>query len=533
MRPDRSRWRSTSSKSPKKPRIWSVLLIRDHMLIYTLVNYTSVMHTSPSDRTAKPVRLFDRDAEWAGLTSFASDARPGATLGVVSGRRRQGKSYLLQALTAARGGIYFPALELTEAVSLRLFADELIRFSGAPVPPLRDWLDAISHLFRLIGNRSVPVVIDEFPFLVKASPALPSIIAGELGPGGSGAASQARLLLCGSAMSVMGGLLSGQAPLRGRAGLELLVHPFGYRDAARFWDITDPKLAMLVHAVVGGTPAYRRELAREDAPADLADFDPWVIRTVLNPQTPLFREARYLLAEETEIRDPSLYHSVLAAVAEGNNTSGGIASYIGRKSNEIAHPLRVLEDCRLLIKEPDLFRSGRARYRVAEPLITFYQAIMSREWARLELGGAPVIWPGARARFLAQVVGPHFEAICRDYAIVADPAVFGGLPGEVGSGVVPDPANRAQIEVDVVVLAPAEPGRPRKILSLGEAKWDRVMDLRHAERLRRSRDLLAVKGFDTRDTVLSCYSGAGFDPDLQAARSPGIRLVGLDQIYAD
>ena len=67
----------------------------------------------------------------------------------------------------------------------------------------------------------------------------------------------------------------------------------------KFWDITDPKLAVLVHSVAGGTPAYRRELLREDTPADLADFDPWVIRTVLNPQTPLFREARYLLAEET------------------------------------------------------------------------------------------------------------------------------------------------------------------------------------------------------------------------------------------
>ena len=90
-----------------------------------------------------------------------------------------------------------------------------------------------------------------------------------------------------------------------------------------------------------------------------------------------------------------------------------------------------------------------------------------------------------------------------------------------------------EIEVDVVVFAPAEPGRPRKILSLGEAKWDRVMDLRHVERLRRARDLLAVKGLDTRETVLSCYSGAGFSPELQAAQNPDIRLVGLDQIYAD
>jgi AAA+ ATPase superfamily predicted ATPase len=489
------------------------------------------MHSS-KEVASKPAHLFDRDAEWAGLVSFAADTRPGATLGVVSGRRRQGKSYLLQALTAAMGGIYFPALEVTEAVSLRLFADELIRYSGSPVPPLRDWVDAIPYLLRLTGDRNVPVVIDEFPFLVKASPALPSIIQRELGPGGSAAASRARLLLCGSAMSVMGGLLSGRAPLRGRAGLELIVHPFGYRDAARFWAISDPRLAVLVHSVVGGTPAYRRELVREDTPANLADFDAWVIRTVLNPQTPLFREARYLLAEETEIRDPSLYHSVLSAVAEGNNTTGGIASYIGRKSNDIAHPLRVLEDCRLLIKEPDPLRSGRARYRIAEPLVTFYQAIMSREWARLELGDGPAVWPGTRARFLSQVAGPHFEAICRDYAIAADPAVFGGAPAQVGSGVVADPANRTQIEVDVVVLAAAEPGRPRKVLSLGEAKWDRVVDSRHVDRLRRARDLLAVKGLDTRDTVLACYSGAGFSRDLQAAPGDDIRLIGLDQLYA-
>ena len=491
------------------------------------------MRTSSDPGTPKPGHLFDREAEWKGLVSFATDARPGATLGVVSGRRRQGKSYLLQAVASALGGIYFPALELTEAVSLRLFADELIRFSGSPVPQFRDWLEAIPYLFRLVGDRALPVVIDEFPFLVKASPALPSIIQREFGPGGSGAASRARLLLCGSAMSVMGGLLSGRAPLRGRAGLELIVQPFGYRDAARFWQISDPELAVLMHSVVGGTPAYRRELAREDTPADLADFDAWLIRTVLNPQSALFREARYLLAEETEIRDPSLYHSVLAAVAEGNTTSGGIASYIGRKSNEVAHPLRVLEDCRLLIREPDLFRSGRARYRITEPLITFYQAIMSRDWARLELGGGPTVWRGSQPRFLSQVAGPHFEAICRDYAITADPGAFGGQPGEVGSGVVSDPANRTQIEVDVAVLAPAEHGLPRRVLSLGEVKWDRVMDLRHVERLGRARDLLTVKGFDTRSTVLCCYSGAGFSSELRAVQGDEIHLVGLDQIYAD
>jgi uncharacterized protein len=122
--------------------------------------------------------------------------------------------------------------------------------------------------------------------------------------------------------------------------------------------------------------------------------------------------------------------------------------------------------------------------------------------------------------------------LCRDYAISADPDVFGGVPGEVGSGVVADPENRTQIEVDVVVFAPAEPGRPRRVLCLGEAKWDRVMGPRDVERLGRARDLLAVKGYDTRDTVLGCFSGAGFGGELQAVTGSDIRLIGLDRLYA-
>jgi hypothetical protein len=70
------------------------------MVKCTSVKYTLTMCASLAG-TPKPPHLFDRDAEWTGLVSFAADARPGATLGVVSGRRRQGKSYLLQGLAKA------------------------------------------------------------------------------------------------------------------------------------------------------------------------------------------------------------------------------------------------------------------------------------------------------------------------------------------------------------------------------------------------------------------------------------------------
>ena len=103
---------------------------------------------------------------------------------------------------------------------------------------------------------------------------------------------------------------------------------------------------------------------------------------MLNPQSPLFREARYLLAEETEIRDPALYHSVLGAIAAGNHTNGGIASFVGRKSAEITHPLNVLEDCALIAREPDLFRleSNLPGHRA---LITF----LRRSWTSMVPAG--------------------------------------------------------------------------------------------------------------------------------------------------
>ena len=383
----------------------------------------------------------------------------------------------------------------TETESLPSFGRALASYGGGRYA-FADWDEALERLFGAVGEGLI--IIDEFPYLMKASPSLSSLIQRALGPRGYAQQSSGRLLLSGSAMSVTGQLLVGSAAARA-ASLELIIRPFGYRDAARFWDIGDPCLAVLVHSIVGGTPAYRREFVGGDSPASLTDFDAWVLRTVLNPQLPLFREARYLLAEETEIRDTALYHAVLGAIASGNATRGGIASCIGRKSTDIGHPLAVLEDAQLIARETDPFRKGRSLYRITEPLIIFYEAIMRREWTRLERGDTVGAWHNSQATFLSQVVGPHFEAVCRDWALTAGAEVFGTVPGEVAAGVVADPLRRGQIQVDVAVFAPDEPGRARRVLSLGEAKWDKVVSPGHLERLRRARDLLAVKGTTLRE----------------------------------
>ncbi|WP_100449187.1 ATP-binding protein [Glycomyces xiaoerkulensis] len=480
----------------------------------------------------KPAVLFDRDREWRALDRFVNSPAPEPTLGIVSGRRRQGKTFLLQALTHATGGFYFAAEEATERESLAQLGRALADYLQTPGTfEFDSWNEALNQVLEHCAGRSV--VIDEFPYLIGASPALPSIIQHQIDSRERAwtEAAPTRLILCGSAMATMGGLLSGDAPLRGRASLELIVKPFDYRTAAEFWQADDPRLAALLHAVTGGTPAYRTRYVDHHAPRDLSEFDDWVIGHVLDDRSPLYREARYLITTESGVRSPSLYHAVLGAIAAGRHTRGGIAEHCGRQASDLTHALSVLEDCDLIRIEPDAFKANRHLFRINEPLIEFYEAIMRRSWSRLELGQAASVWEESKPQFHSRVMGPHFEQLCRAYTASGDR--FGAFPAAVAAGTMTDQRTRTPIEIDVVATGPTEPGRPSEVLCIGEAKWGTRMDLHHLARLARVRDLLERKHHRAADAALACFSAAGFSDDLtaEAAKDPRIQLIGLDELY--
>ncbi len=156
---------------------------------------------------------------------------------------------------------------------------------------------------------------------------------------------------------------------------------------------------------------------------------------------------------------------------------------------------------------------------------------MRPEWPRLESGQAEEVWAQAGERFAAQVAGPHFEAICREFMLGPGRSLIGGQPGRVGTGVVADQAGRRQIEVDVVV---AEDGSGRgkpAVAMLGESKWGTVMGVPHLDRLARARDLLADRGYETGQCVLACFSAAGFTQALRTEGLSGTLLLTLSDLY--
>lgn len=484
----------------------------------------------------RPPELFDRQAEWSDLAEFVTGGGPGTRLAIVRGRRRQGKSYLLRRLAQATNGFYYQAVEEEQSQALAGFGRSLGEYLSVPGGRLA--LDSWDDAFRALGDmpddrRPLTVVLDEFPYLLNHSPELPSQLQRFIDDTKSGPNSL-RLIVCGSALSVMSKLLEGAQALRGRASLDIVVRTFDYRTAADFWNIGDPTTALLVHAVVGGTPGYR-DLLPAALPKRPQDFARWLAAGPLNPASALFREDDYLLTEERSLSDRQLYHSVVSAIAGGATSQGAIAHVLEREQRAVQHPLRALEEAGFVIAGDDALRSRRPIYRIADPIVRFHHAVTRRDLARFEDRRTEEAWRDAQPRFRTHVLGPHFEDIAREFTFrFASQETVGGAAAIVAPAVVSDAQQRSQHEVDVVAIGRADDGS-RPVLALGEAKHtESKRTLGDLTRLEHVRELAATKHASARAARLLLFSARGFEANLaaEAAKRDDVELVDVNRLYA-
>lgn len=497
----------------------------------------------------RPTTLFDRTAEWDELSRFVTSPTPGLRIGLVSGRRRYGKTFLLRRLAEAYDGtsLVHQGRELDRHRALETFADDVADALGLDPDSTRfdSWETALRTALGMPRRRApgaaAPrgvdlLVLDELPYLIAGAPELPSVL--QLLYDEAQDEPQARpatLVLCGSALSVMASLQTGDAPLRGRAQVDMTLEAFDHVVAREFWQVEDVEVAFHVDAVLGGTPGYRRLVTTP--PPDHVDALPaWLGATVLNPASALFSEKAVLLREDPRMTDRLLYGTVLDAVARGHRTPRAIGAELGRDYNQLRHPLGVLEQAGFLVRVDDVLTRRRPVYTLADPIVRFADVVIDPYRDLLEDRQFTTAWELALPAFRSLVLGPHLERMARTWLSRYSGDRWGVRLGAVGPAVVNDVARRAQREIDLVALERGvprfEPGVP--IAVLGEAKATaRQRGLADLVRLEQTRDLLGSRGYDVDGTRLLLVSRTGFDDDLRARAQDGaVTLVDLPTLYA-
>jgi AAA+ ATPase superfamily predicted ATPase len=470
----------------------------------------------------------------AQIEAFIESKAARNTLGLVYGRRRIGKSTLLEAVTAERGGFYWEATRGEAGVHLARLGEALGAHLGVGRLSFATWEEALTQLVRLGADGVTPVVLDEFGYLLEADPAVDSVIAAVLGPGGRRAnAGRTRLILCGSAIAMMRSLTAGEAPLRGRAGLELVMQPFDFRAAAAHLPAPgDLDLATRVFAVIGGVIGYATDMVDDDLPESLDDFDRWVSARVLSPAATLHHEATTLLAEDPTLSaaSPTMHHSILGAIANGAVTAGTIANQLRRSVPSIDPALKRLIAAGFVVRHSDPIREQRPTYSLADPFLQFHYAILEPHGTLLRDRDPRSTWERTLATtFATRVRGPVFEEQARAWVRrYADGATLGGPPDWVGPSSALIEGKDCQLDVLVAADEGDSPSE-RTVLALGEAKVGETLAPGHLRRLEKARAALGTRAARAKILLL----GATFADELKAevrARTD-VELVGLDRLY--
>ncbi len=403
----------------------------------------------------------DREQELRALTRWW-DAR-GPRLAVVWGRRRVGKTALIQAFAEGRRTVFHTGTRRPpgdELSTLSRAASAVLEDRDLALNPFRDWPDLLESLARAARGEPLLLVLDEFPELVATSPELPSVIRALWDRIGS--ASKLRLLLCGSAVRTMHAMLEERAALYGRADLSLPVHPFGPRETAAMLPRLSPTDRALVWGIVGGIPLYLRWWDQElSVRQNLREL-------VLRPAAPLLTEGQLVLATEGDAGD--LARQVLHAIAAGRTKHHEIADAVR------ADPTRTLDrlvDLRMVERmapvTEDPRRTRRRVYRIADNFLAFWLGVVARHLAEIERGlGAGI--STVLMRELDDHMGPIYEEAFRTHLRrLAEEGSLG--PDVVGVGPFWTAAEDP-VEIDAVVLA----GRRREAILVGEAKWARRVE---------------------------------------------------------
>jgi AAA+ ATPase superfamily predicted ATPase len=469
--------------------------------------------------------FLDRQAELGRLRQWWADEHDRFPL-VLYGRRRTGKTWLLRQFAHGKSADIFVCDTRAQGDQLAYFARALGASLGfrPELPDVRSFYDV---LLRPTERERRLVVIDEFPLLLQVSRGAASSLAAALEQ--SNRDSLVKLVLCGSQIATMQGLLAERAPLHGR-GTRLLMTPMSFRDALHFLAPHRADDAITRYSIAGGMPLYLRRLGRE------GNLKKIVCEDVLSPLAPFFDEVREVLA--MELTRTAIYFSLLAALAAAPSLAWEDLVRQSRVEEPVASKyIRALEDLRIVEAANPLFappNARRRRYRVADAFVRFWFRFVFPHQPDLMAGLRPEDhWDRNVAPHLAEHTASVFERVCQEWVR----ARFRDGTDTVGSwwGLARHDLRRtgarATEEIDVVGA------RGRVATVIGECRWQKQPMGRQviADLLDLKIPALAQVGVDTSSAHLVLFSRGGFQRDLvkeAAVAGRDIELVGLDAVVA-
>lgn len=380
---------------------------------------------------------------------------------VVYGRRRVGKTTLINEFCHNKKTIFFVASEATGKENLHLFSKAVFQavLPGMPSLSFNSYEELLSHIGGICMKERLVLVIDEYPYLAASYKAISSLIQAHIDH--TWKCSRLFLILCGSSMSFMEHQVLGyKSPLYGRRTAQFKVKPFTFFETREMCSSFSSEEQALIYGITGGVPEYVSRISASQS------LDGNIIDLFFTESGRLYEEPSNLLKQE--LRDPSTYNSIIGSIAGGASRLNEIAAKSGIETGAASNLLQSLIELGIVRKDVPVTEKETSRktiYLLADQMFRFWYRYVGPNISGIARGIGEEIYRSQVKSQLNHYMGPVFEEICTQYLYL--PALIASAPflySKTGRWWGNNPAKKKQEEIDIVALNEDH-------ILLGECKW--------------------------------------------------------------
>lgn len=438
---------------------------------------------------------------------------------VIYGRRRVGKTALINQFIDNKKAIYFMGVESNAKQNLENFSKSIIECSSGieAETSFTSFQAALEYIFKLAENERIILAIDEYPYVARSSKSLASTL--QLLIDKNKSTSKLMLILCGSSMSYMEDhVLAYKAPLYGRRTAQMKLLPFDFEETSRYLQNLSDEDKALIYGIVGGTPQYLLQMN------DQLSVEDNIKNTYLNPMSFLYEEPVNLLKQE--VREPAIYTAIITAVATGYSRMSEISTKVGEDTNVCTCYLKNLIQLGIVQKETPYGEktSRKSIYSIEDNMFRFWYRFVLDNNSIIARGASDLAYRRIEPE-LSDYMGGVFEEICKEYLWKL--LLSGKCPIEftsLGRWWGNDPVEKSRAEIDIM-------GEQDKETALfGECKWrNEKVDLGVLETLMKRGRLFSYK-----NVHYFLFSKAGFTQGCieKADEEGNVTLVSYGDIVA-
>ena len=438
---------------------------------------------------------------------------------IIYGRRRVGKTTLINEFCKDKPTIFFSALNTTEIENLESLSKAIMNYERPDMdafPEFKTYDVALDELTALSMHERIVFVIDKYPYLAKAKPSISAMLQHIIDHKWNN--SKMFLILCGSSMSFMENQVLGQeSPLYGRRTGQFKIAPLDYKESAVFHPDLSTEDNALIYGITGGVPHYINKLGVKES------VDEALLDNFFDRSSYLYEEPANLLKQE--LREPAIYNAIITAIAQGASRINDIALKTGQENSVVSKYLGTLIDLGIVKKEtPVTEKIGKKTiYELADNFFRFWYRFVPANMSAIDSGRIQKSYANSIKKNLLDYMGLTFEHMCRDYLLYYEKDLPIEL-NQVGQWWGTDNKNKKQVQIDIVGT-PVEGDE----YIIGSCKYrNEKIGLDELELIREYAQVFG-KG---KKYYYYIFSKGGFTEGLiQAQNRREVKLIGLDDLY--